>query len=510
MIKDKKAKILIVDDEPVNINILGNLLQKDYDIMVAIDGKNCLNLARVSPHPDLILLDIMMPKMDGYEVCRQLQAENQTKNIPVIFVSAAKTLENEARGLSIGAVDYIIKPFNNDIVKARVAIHLKLKQQRDALFQKQQELNLANQKNRMILNTVAEGIYGVDQTGSIGFINPAALKMIGRKEDEVLGKRSCEIMHPNWITDKKPQCIVLQAMLQREIKENIDAVFLRKDKTSFPVEFIAAPVIEKSSPVGAVVIFKDISKRKRIERELHKADKLKSFEVLTGGIAHDFNNILSTTMGNLQIAMMDIKPDNGIYALLDKTYNSTLIMQDLAAKFLTISQGIMLTEKEFQLKEIINQVIKSIHSDDNIDFQITVPDNTWSLKASQLHIIQLLNNILLNSKEAMINGGTITITVQNCPDGSTEYPHLKHAPYLKISVQDQGEGISSENYPKIFDPYFSTKPKGVQKGMGLGLTICQAIIKGHQGYLKVESIPGSGTTVHIYLLAIVNDKSTTG
>ena len=511
MMKEKKARLLIVDDETIYITILNDLLQDDYEIMVARNGETCLDLANSKIPPDLILLDIMMTGMDGYEVCRRLQAEKQTRDIPVIFLTALTTLENESKALSIGAVDYITKPFNIAIVRARVSIHLKLKKQREQLFQKQQELNQANQKNQMILNTAAEGIYGIDQDGSINFINQAALEMIGWHEDEVLGKNSCKIMHPHKVDNKKhhdPECIVQQTILQGKIKENTDTVFQRKDETFFPVEYLAAPVTEEASTIVAVIVFKDISKRKQIELELQKAEKLKAFEVLAGGIAHDFNNMLTTALGNLEIAMMDTLPGEEIYKLLDNSYQSTLLMRDLSEKFLTISQGYFLTEKEFYLGKIIGRVIKSISSDGNIEFQVSIPDNTWPIKASQLHISQLLKNILLNSQEAMPNGGTIIITVQNCPDGSKEHAHLKTGPYLKISVQDHGEGISAENYPKIFDPYFSTKPKGVQRGTGLGMTICQAIIKGHQGFLDVKSTPDHGTIVHIYLPAIKTIKQT--
>ena len=372
--KNKKARIIVIDNEPIYITILSDLLQDDYEIMIARNGETGLDFANSKIPPDLILLDVMMPGMDGYEVCRRLQDRKQTRDIPVIFLTALTTLENESKGLSIGAVDYIAKPFNIAIVRARVTIHLKLKKQRERLLKKQQELNQVNQKNQMILNTVADGIYGIDQNGSINFINQAALRMLGRNEDEVLGENSCKIMHHHKLSNKKhpdPECMVQQAMLQGQIKENTDTVFQRKDETFFPVEYLAAPVTQEASSIGAVIVFKDISIRKQVERELQKADKLKAFEVLAGGIAHDFNNMLTTTLGNLDIAMMDTQPGEEIYELLDNAYQSTLLMRDLAAKFLTISQGYLLTEKEFHLGQTIDQVVKSIPSG-NIDFQITI------------------------------------------------------------------------------------------------------------------------------------------
>ncbi|MCK5679867.1 response regulator, partial [bacterium] len=341
------------------------------EIVVAMNGKSCLELVNSKNPPDLILLDIMMPEMDGHEVIISLQADVKTRDIPIIFISALATAEDESLGLALGAVDYITKPFNNAIIKARVTTHLKLKKQREIMIQQQQELQ--------------------------------------------------------------------------------------------------------------------------------KADKLKAFEVMAGGLAHDFNNLLTSIIGNLELAMMDLQPEEETYKSLENALCPSLLAKDLAAKFLTISQGYQVKGERLQLEKTINQVVKSMPTVADIKFEIKISDPTWTLKAAQVHIVQLLKNILLNSQEAMPAGGTISITVSSCPDGLKEHLSLTGGSYLKISVRDQGEGISAENYPKIFDPYFSTKPMGVQKGMGLGLTICHSIIKKHQGQLEIKSVPGQGTVVEIYL-----------
>lgn len=133
MNKMVKDSILIVDDVPTNIRILGESLKSEYKIRLATDGPKALKIAGSSNPPDLILLDIIMPVMDGYEVCRQLKIDNSTKNIPVIFITAMNQEEDETKGLMLGAVDYITKPFSLPIVKARIKAHLELKHHRDTL-----------------------------------------------------------------------------------------------------------------------------------------------------------------------------------------------------------------------------------------------------------------------------------------------------------------------------------------------------------------------------------------
>ena len=129
----KPQTVLIVDDEPANISLLNEVLKTDYRIMVAKDGKRALLVAQSNPPPDLILLDIVMPELDGYEVLKRLKADEDTKKIPIIFVTSKNKDEDETNGLEMGAVDYIHKPFNPAVVKARVKAHLELKQNRDFL-----------------------------------------------------------------------------------------------------------------------------------------------------------------------------------------------------------------------------------------------------------------------------------------------------------------------------------------------------------------------------------------
>jgi diguanylate cyclase (GGDEF)-like protein len=126
-------KVLVVDDQPANIQILAEALQSQYDVRIATNGEKALQIAHESDKPDLILLDVMMPDLDGFEVCRRLKSDPATQHIPVIFVTAKDNASDEERGLSIGAIDYISKPFSIPVVRARVRNHIQLKQRADLL-----------------------------------------------------------------------------------------------------------------------------------------------------------------------------------------------------------------------------------------------------------------------------------------------------------------------------------------------------------------------------------------
>lgn len=153
----KTRKILIVDDEPSNLDILMDLLKDDYKVVAALNGEKALAIAGSGSPPDLILLDILMPKMDGYEVCRHLKENDVTKNLPVIFVTAVSEVMDETRGFKLGAVDYITKPFHPPVVKARVKAHMELKIKSDMLEQLASIDGLTNLYNRRRLDELLNG-----------------------------------------------------------------------------------------------------------------------------------------------------------------------------------------------------------------------------------------------------------------------------------------------------------------------------------------------------------------
>ncbi len=155
---EEKQKILIVDDTPANIQILDETLKDEYEIYFALNGKDALQNG-ATMMPDLILLDIMMPEMDGYEVCRTLKNDSLLKEIPVIFITALDQADHETKGLELGAVDYITKPFNPGIVRLRVKNHLELKKHRDALALRNRELQEALAKIKTLSGLLPTCMY---------------------------------------------------------------------------------------------------------------------------------------------------------------------------------------------------------------------------------------------------------------------------------------------------------------------------------------------------------------
>ncbi|MBK1695349.1 diguanylate cyclase [Chromatium weissei] len=300
------ATLLIVDDVPENLTILGELLRNaGYRVRAANSGATALKYAVLAPAPDLILLDLMMPVMDGHEVLIRLRQNPQTTDIPVIFVTAMDSSETETLCLEQGAADFISKPLIASVVLARVRNQLELKRVRswlvdqnaflesevmrriaevqavqDASDRAQAQLN---HRMEMILNSTGEGIQGMNLDGKIDFVNPAAAAMLGYRPEELLGKDFHRAIHHNRNDSREcgvnDDCHLFAAVKSGTVLENYADHFYCKDGNSIPVEYSCMPLFENSELQGAVIAWRDVSERNHY---LEQIERKSNFDELTG------------------------------------------------------------------------------------------------------------------------------------------------------------------------------------------------------------------------------------
>ncbi|MGD2117939.1 MAG: sigma 54-interacting transcriptional regulator [Chromatiales bacterium] len=328
----KPDSILIVDDNPTNLQVLTQTLEElNYPLYMADSGASALQLA--SEHsPALILLDIMMPEMDGYETFQQLRQQDENRETPIIFLSALDDLEYKIKGLSLGAVDYITKPFQTREVLARVETHLTISKLKRELAERNRQLESTNE---YILEAVAEGIYGLDQDGVIKFANPAASRLTGYSETELLGKRVHELhFFASWdgATNNWRDSLIYDT-IRNGVSAYSDAeVMWRKAGDHFAVEYTCAPCSLKNHSQGAVLAFQDITQRKRQERILKQAlsevEKLKEKlqaenSYLQNEIRHEgkFTNIVgqSQVLQDLLAQVEQVAPTNSSVLILGES-----------------------------------------------------------------------------------------------------------------------------------------------------------------------------------------------
>ena len=242
----------------------------------------------------------------------------------------------------------------------------------------------------------------------------------------------------------------------------------------------------------------DVTERKRMEQELQKIQKLESLGVLAGGIAHDFNNILTAISTNLSMARMygDLRDD--ISEMLTDAEKASVRAKNLTQQLLAFAKGGTPIKKPVSISRLITTTAAFSLSGSNVRCELSLPDDLWLAEVDEGQVSQVIQNLIINADQAMPRGGTIRIAAENIVVGEKDSLPLENGLYLRISVTDQGIGVSRKDMPSIFDPFFTTK----QKGSGLGLATAFSVVHNHAGHIEVESVIEEGTTFSVYLPAL--------
>ena len=289
---------------------------------------------------------------------------------------------------------------------------------------------------------------------------------------------------------------------------SVESTLVTKRGEKIPFYFTGIRVMIDNVPCILSIAI-DISERKKIEYELEKLRRLESIGILASGVAHDFNNLLTGILGNISLVKQYLDSEDMIFKRLSTAERSCLEAREITSRLITFSKGGEPVKKVTRVQQLLKEAHCPLIKDTNITFEYNLPDNLYPVEIDEGQIRNVIINILTNAAEAMPEGGKIDISATNLEITEKDNLPIKEGSYVKVSIRDRGRGIQVEEISRIFDPYFSTKERGVKKGMGLGLTICHSIIRKHEGFITVESMPGAGTTFHLYLPASLKKKTET-
>lgn len=374
----------------------------------------------------------------------------------------------------------------------------------DITDRKQAEDKLAEEKELLAvtLQSIGDGVITTDTHGNIILLNKEAQKMTGWGQEEALGKPLEEVFHivseKNRSRHENPAEKVLRTGQIIELANH--TILIAKDGWERFIADSGAPIHNKKAEIiGVVIVFRDVTEKQRMEREVAKVEKLQSIGILAGGIAHDFNNILTALIGNITLAKMYSKPDDKVFDRLAKSENAIIKAKDLTQQLLTFSKGGAPMRKAVSINELIRDTVSFTLRGSKSNYQFSFDDHLNLADVDSGQINQVISNLVINADQAMTEGGTITIKAENHEIGEEDIRPLHPGQYLKISISDTGKGIPREILPLIFDPYFTTK----QDGSGLGLASVYSIVNHHDGYISVDSTLGHGTTFTIYLPASI-------
>lgn len=359
---------------------------------------------------------------------------------------------------------------------------------------------LATEKERLAvtLRSIGDGVITTDTEGNIMLMNRIAENMTGWGQDEAIGKPFDEVFHilheKSRIRCDNPVTKVLQSGMTVDLSNN--TLLISRQGKERIIADSGAPIRDQDGRiVGAVLVFRDITEKMKMEEELLKAQKLESIGILAGGIAHDFNNLLTAVLGNISLAKMLTPKDDKVHQKLVEAEKASLRARDLTQQLLTFSKGGAPVKKTTSIAGIIRDSAAFTLSGSKVNCQFDIPDDLWPSEVDEGQISQVINNLIINADQAMPDGGVINVTCKNIYlIDSTSLP-LPDGRYISISITDQGTGIDEDTIPRIFDPYFTTK----KSGKGLGLATVYSIVKNHDGHIAVKSAAGAGTTFTIYL-----------
>ncbi len=363
----------------------------------------------------------------------------------------------------------------------------------------EEKLRENEKKFRNLLDHAIDAIV-IIQDHVFKYVNPQMTSLTGYGKDELLSA-SCEVVLGQ---GEHSVCEICRRRLAGEaLPDFYESVFSHKDGRRIDVEIGACKLVFSGRPAELVFI-RDITERKMLEAERLKSSMLESVGQLAGGIAHDFNNLLTVIMGNTNMVQMKYGSEDNLLHFMKNIENASLMARKLTRKLITFSTGGFPVRKKCSLSELIESIIKSEFPDAKADLKLYIPENLWLVKIDPEITGQAINNILTNSIESMPDGGTVEISCENfsLENGDEIFSLLKkRGKYVKLEIIDHGIGIALKDLNRVFDPYFSTKDRGSEKGMGLGLAIAQSVIKKNKGVINIESHPGQGTMVTIYFPA---------
>ena len=373
---------------------------------------------------------------------------------------------------------------------------------RDISERKRIKDELAAEKERLTvtLRSIGDGVISADLEGIITSLNKMAEDLTGWKEDEAIGQPLTDVFHIVNEFDRNlcedPVGKVLETGGIIGLANN--TILISKDGKEYVIADSGAPIKDSQNKIiGAVLVFRDITEKRKMEAELVKAQKLESLGVLAGGIAHDFNNFLTAIIGNLSLAKMDSKPGDQVVAWLNAMEKASIQAKNLTQQLLTFSKGGEPIKKLVSLSELVKNSATFSLRGSNVRCKFFISEDLLPVEVDEGQIGQVINNLVLNADHAMPEGGIIEIGAENITLTADNEFSLPAGPYIRTSFLDHGVGIRPDHLAKVFDPYFTTK----HKGSGLGLTVAYSIIDKHNGRMTVESGLGHGTTFTIYLPA---------
>jgi two-component system cell cycle sensor histidine kinase/response regulator CckA len=532
MSSEPTANILVVDDDLKTLSAMEALLSgPGRHIVTAFSGTEALRHLLREDFA-LILMDVRLPVMDGFETAALIRQRERFRYTPIIFISAIDTLETDVfRGVASGAVDYLFKPVVPQVLQAKVSVFVDLFRKNEQL--KEQAVRQSEERFRLVVESLQDyAVFMMDPDGRVSTWNLGAERIGGWKQQEVVGELFGKFYLPQDQEQGLPALALKEAAAEGRYEE--EGWRVRKDGSRFWANLVVTALRgEHGTLVGFSAIIRDLTERKRAEEELKRlnaelerrfaekaaelghtigereklqaqllqAQKMESIGTLAGGIAHDINNLLNVISGYAS-SMLDGRTDRA------KVTENVGVIKEMVERGAALVQQLLAmarkTELKFepvQINSALERLQRLLHETlpKTIHVVLRLDPALPAVMADANLLHQAVLNLCLNARDAMRDGGKIHVATQKMAGADLRriFQDAREEQYTCITVKDDGIGMDAAVKSRIFEPFFTTKPPG--EGTGLGLSVVYGIVANHKGFIDVESDSGCGTTFRICL-----------
>lgn len=475
--------ILHVDDHEASRYATARVLRKaSYNVTEAASGAEALRRV-ADDRPDLVLLDVNLPDISGFEVCRRIKADPDTTRIPVVHISASSVESaQQAYGLEGGADNYLTEPVEPELLLATVRATLRTKQAEDAT-------RLLAGQWQTTFNAMSAGVALLDSEGRILRCNRALEQVTGHPPEQLEGTFCYHLWDRG---DEPPEKLAFLRAVGSRCREEAD---VNQHGRWFHITIDPVLTGPGREFQGAVFVIADVTERKQLEAQFREAQKFESIAQLAGGVAHDFNNLLTSILGNASLAIGELEQHHRIRPNLEEIMRAADRAAHLTRQLLAYSGGGRFIVRRLDISRAIGEIEKLLRSaiPKNIRLEFDLAADLPPVEADAAQIQQALFNLVSNAAEA-IGDAPGSIQVATRLEQVTEKGRPKQTKdYICVEVHDTGSGMNEHVRAHAFDPFFSTK----FTGRGLGLSAVSGIVRGHKGVIDVASAPDAGTTFRL-------------
>lgn len=488
-------RVLIAEDDPISRRILEVTVRRfGHELAVAADGLEAWEL-HASFRPEVLISDWMMPGLDGPELCRRIRRAEGMAYTYVILLTARQGHEDVMAGMRAGADDYLTKPLSAAELEVCLVAASRVTGLHAQLAERGAELERLARRTASILDSAGEGIYGVDPDGRLTFVNPAAARMLARDADGLIGRPEAELRAPEAVESSAKTNPDLGWLAPEDLRHVAEGAYGRLDGTTFPVEYTTSPIKDGDATAGAVVVFRDVTERRAVERI---KDEFISV------VSHELRTPLTSIRGSLGLlagGALGPLPEKGqrmVQIAVQNTDRLVRLINDILDLERIESGEVTMKMERVDAGDLMRDATEAVvGTARDAGVALQVEPFAALLEADADRIVQTLINLLSNAIKFSDDGAVVRLS------------GARRSGLLVFQVSDEGRGIPPDQLESIFARFQQVDGSDVRDkgGTGLGLAICWSIVTQHGGLIWAESEPGQGATLTFTLPALIEEEA---